>query len=293
MTDGAPIEAKTEAFDDLLEFLKLNRGFDFTGYKRSSLERRIRKRMQEIGVGTCSEYQDHLEVHPDGFRELFNTICINVTGFFRDKESWDYLVADILPPLIAAIPAREPGRVWCAGCASGEEAYTTAIVLAEALGLQRYAERVKIYATDVDDDALATARQGTYPRERLDEVSPELVERYFEENGGGLTFRKDLRRTVIFGRNDLVQDAPISRIDLLLCRNTLMYFNAEAQARIVRRLHFALDGGGVLVLGKSEMLITRSTLFAPIDLKRRIFRKVADGNPRERVHFLANPPTGV
>src|SRR5919198_13774 len=151
MTDGAPIEAKTEAFDDLLEFLKLNRGFDFTGYKRSSLERRIRKRMQEIGVETFSDYQDHLEVHPDEFRELFNTICINVTGFFRDKESWDYLVADILPPLIAAIPAREPVRVWCAGCASGEEAYTTAIVLAEALGLQRYAERVKIYATVVVD----------------------------------------------------------------------------------------------------------------------------------------------
>src|SRR5919198_104527 len=293
MTDGAPIEAKTEAFDDLLEFLKLNRGFDFTGYKRSSLERRIRKRMQEIGVETFSDYQDHLEVHPDEFRELFNTICINVTGFFRDKESWDSLVAEILPPLIAAIPAREPVRVWCAGCASGEEAYTTAIVLAEALGLQRYAERVKIYATDVDDDALATARQGTYPRERLDEVSPELVERYFEENGGGLTFRKDLRRTVIFGRNDLVQDAPISRIDLLLCRNTLMYFNAETQARVLGRFHFSLNERGFLFLGKSEMLITRADRFTAVSTKARVFRKVRQPSLRDRLLAAAQEGDGA
>jgi two-component system CheB/CheR fusion protein len=293
MTDGAPIEAKTEAFDDLLEFLKLNRGFDFTGYKRSSLERRIRTRMQEIGVETFSDYQDHLEVHPDEFRELFNTICINVTGFFRDKESWDYLVADILPPLIAAIPAREPVRVWCAGCASGEEAYTTAIVLAEALGLQRYAERVKIYATDVDEDALATARQGTYPRERLDEVSPELVERYFEENGGGLTFRKDLRRTVIFGRNDLVQDAPISRIDLLLCRNTLMYFNAETQARVLGHFHFSLNERGFLFLGKSEMLITRADRFTAVSTKARVFRKVRQPSLRDRLLAAAQEGDGA
>ena len=135
MSDVAATQS-TEAtgYEELLEFLKLTRGFDFTGYKRSSLERRIFKRMQQVGVDGFADYQDYLEVHPDEFRELFNTICINVTGFFRDKASWDYLSEEVLPALLESVPESEPIRVWCAGCASGEEAYTVAIVLAEALG---------------------------------------------------------------------------------------------------------------------------------------------------------------
>ena len=176
MTDRAPTqEAEAEAFETLLEFLKLNRGFDFTGYKRSSLQRRISKRMHEIGVESFADYQDHLQVHPAEFRDLFNTICINVTGFFRDPASWEHLVEETLPVLVEAIPADEQVRVWCAGCASGEEAYTVAIVLAEALGEEAYLERTKIYATDVDEDSLAVARQGTYPSERLDSMATELA----------------------------------------------------------------------------------------------------------------------
>jgi len=136
VTDGAPTQAeKRSALEELLEFLRLNRGFDFTGYKRSTLERRILKRMQAIGIEDFAEYQDYLEVHPDEFRDLFNTICINVTGFFRDQASWDYLATDILPALVDSVPAGKPIRVWCAGCASGEEAYTAAIAMAEVLGL--------------------------------------------------------------------------------------------------------------------------------------------------------------
>ena len=135
-------------------------------------------------------------------------------------------------------------RVWSAGCASGQEAYTVAMVLAELLGVDAYRERVKIYATDIDEDALGQARLAIYTAKEIESVPAELRERYFERADQRFAFRKDLRRTVIFGRNNLVQDAPISRLDLLICRNTLMYFNAETQGRILRHFHFALDAGG-------------------------------------------------
>ncbi len=261
-------------FEALLGYLKESRGFDFTGYKRSSLMRRVSRRMTQIGVGGHQDYVDHLQVHPDEFASLFNTILINVTGFFRDADAWEYLRAQVVEPLVAAKPADEPIRIWSAGCASGEEAYTLAMVFAEAMGEDAFRERVKIYATDVDEQALDEARQSTYGDREMQAVPPELADRYFEQSGGRWVFRKELRRSVIFGRNDLVQDAPISRIDLLTCRNTLMYFNAETQSKILRRFYFALTDGGVLFLGKAEMLLSHGTLFTPIDLKRRVFRRI-------------------
>jgi two-component system, chemotaxis family, CheB/CheR fusion protein len=270
----------------LLDFVKRNRGFDFTGYKRSSLERRIRKRMEEVGCESYADYLDYLEVHQDEFALLFNTILINVTAFFRDAATWDYLRATVVPQLLEGRADDAPLRVWCAGCASGEEAYTIAMVLADVLGESAYRERVKIYATDVDEEALQTARQASYPVKAVESVPRESLDRYFERYDSRYVFRQDLRRTVIFGRNDLVQDAPISRIDLLVCRNTLMYFNAETQAQILRRFHFGLDDDGMLVLGKSEMLITHGDLFQPVDLKRRVFRKVRTGAMRDRLQFV-------
>jgi len=261
-------------FEALLLYLKESRGFDFTGYKRSSLMRRVNRRMAQVDVDNYQDYLDHLQVHPDEFTALFNTILINVTGFFRDPDAWDYLGRDVLSELLASRPADAPIRVWSAGCASGEEAYTLAISLAEKLGPEALRDRVKIYATDVDEEQLDRARQATYGERDLQSMPREIVERYFEQTGNRFTFRKDLRRSVIFGRNDLVQDAPISRIDLLTCRNTLMYFNAETQSKILSRFHFALADGGVLFLGKAEMLLSHGNLFAPIDLKRRVFRGV-------------------
>jgi two-component system CheB/CheR fusion protein len=276
-TSGAPI-------DVLLDYLKRTRGFDFTGYKRTTLERRISKRMTAIGVESYLEYLDHLEANPDELAELFDTILINVTGFFRDAPAWDYLSTEIVPRLLDSLSDDQPLRVWCAGCSSGEETYTTAVVLAEVLGEEAYRERVKIYATDVDEPALTRARHGVYDAKAVESVSPELLDRYFERVDRQYAFRKDLRRTVIFGRNDLVQDAPISRIDLLTCRNTLMYFNAETQARIVNRFHFALNGWGYLFLGRSEMLITHAELFRPVNLSRRVFTKVVKTrNLRDRL----------
>ena len=259
-------------FEALLLHLKEARAFDFTGYKRSTLLRRVERRMAQIGSTDYLDYLDHLEVHPDEFTALFNTILINVTGFFRDPDAWDYLAREYLPPLVAARPDA-PVRVWSAGCASGEEAYTLAIVLAELLGPEQFRARVKIYATDVDDEGLVQARQGVYTDREIAGVPAELVERYFEKSGHRHAFRRDLRRSVIFGRNDLVQDAPISRVDLLVCRNTLMYFNAETQAKILRRFPFALAEHGLLFLGKAEMLLSHPGLFTPIDLKHRVFRK--------------------
>jgi two-component system CheB/CheR fusion protein len=272
--------------DGLLEFVNQTRGFDFTGYKRSSIQRRVTKRMAEVGVEAYDEYIDHLELHPDEFVALFNTVLINVTAFFRDPPAWEYLASSILPDLIGARPTDSPIRVWSAGCASGEEAYTLAMVLARVLGDQAFLDRVKIYATDIDEEALEQARHGAFAPRQVEAVPRDALQRFFERTDQGYVFRKDLRRCVIFGRNDLVQDAPISRIDLLVCRNTLMYFTAETQSHVLQRFHFALDNDGVLMLGKSEMLITHTDVFTPVDLKRRVFRKVLRPHSRERTREI-------
>ncbi len=273
---------RDETFEALLLYLKQSRGFDFTAYKRSSLMRRVLVRMQAAGISTFPEYHDYLQVDPDEFTRLFNTILINVTSFFRDAPVWAGLADTVLPAVLAELPPGDPIRVWSAGCASGEEAYTIAILLAEALGPEEFRERVKIYGTDVDEEALIQARVGSYDSRAVEEVPPELLQKYFDRVNDRLVFSKELRRRVIFGRHDLIQDAPISRVSLLTCRNCLMYFNAEAQARILSRFHFALREHGVLVLGKAETLLTHSINFGAVDVKRRIFTKAAGNGGGER-----------
>src|SRR3954451_12360779 len=279
-------DGDSEALQELLDYLKLSRGFDFNGYKKTTLSRRIEKRVASVGASSFAEYQDYLEVNPREFTELFNTILINVTSFFRDAPAWEHLAEEIVPSLLNQLGPDGQVRVWSAGCASGEEPYTAAIVMAEAMGEEEFKSRVKIYATDLDDDALAAARHGVYTNEQLKAVPEPLVDKYFEPSTRGLAFRPDLRRAVIFGRNDLVADAPISRIDLLICRNVLMYFPPEAQSRILERFNFALNEKGYLFLGKSEMLITHGELFAPYSLKWRVFRKVQRNNLRKRLAFV-------
>ena len=279
-------EGERDDFEQLLDYLKRNRGFDFTGYKRASLIRRVSSRMRALQVETFRDYLDFLQVDPGEFTALFDTLLINVTGFYRDAAAWDLLRAEVLPALLAAKDDSGPVRMWSAGCATGEEAYTLAIALAEILGIDEMRRRVKIYGTDVDEGALAVARQATYTPKALTALPDPLAEKYFERSGANRIFRKDLRRTVIFGRHDLVHAAPISHIDVLACRNTIMYFNSETQARVLARLHFALEGSGILFLGKAEMLFTHGNLFSPIDLKRRIFAKVPKDNVRERLSVI-------
>jgi two-component system CheB/CheR fusion protein len=279
------------SFEGLLAFLRETRGFDFTGYKRPSLMRRVRRRMQTLSLDAFDGYQEYLELHPDEFGLLFNSILINVTSFFRDPPAWQFLRESVLPELLGAKRAAEPVRVWSAGCASGEEAYSIAMLFAEAMGSEELCRRVKVYGTDADEEALAHARLGTYSARELESLEPALRERYFQPQNGRFVFRNDLRRCVIFGRHDLVQDAPISRLDLLVCRNTLMYFNAETQAKTMQRFHYALngqrDGNSYLFLGRAEMLFSHASLFTPLDLKCRIFVKVLQP---QRARLPANLP---
>ncbi|MFC6092633.1 CheR family methyltransferase [Saccharothrix lopnurensis] len=274
--EAKPVEPDSK-LEAVLKYLKETRGFDFTGYKRTSLARRVRRRMSHVGIDDFADYLDLLQVNPEEFDALFNTILINVTDFFRDTEAWEHIRAEVIPLLLAERGPDDPVRVWSAGCAGGQEAYTLAMVLADVLGPERFRQRVKIYATDVDDEALTQARQASYSAGEVHNLPEEQLQRYFEQQGNRYVFRKDLRRSVIFGRNDLVQDAPISRIDLLVCRNTLMYFNAETQGKILNRFHFALSPRGMLFLGKAEMLLSHTRIFDPVDLKRRTFRRTPGG----------------
>jgi two-component system CheB/CheR fusion protein len=237
------VEDVDAGLGDLLTFLREQRGVDFTGYKRPSLARRVRRRMEMVDVADLGAYQDLLEAEPDEQSRLVETVLINVTKFFRDDGAWQFLADEIVSKLIDAKGADEPIRVWSAGCASGEEAYTIAMILAETLGIDEFRRRVKIYATDVDDDALGVGRRGSYTTRQLEPVPDELIARYFEPGDDERTFRSDCRRSVIFGRHDITTDAPISRLDLLICRNVLMYLVRETQRGVLSRFHYALGGG--------------------------------------------------
>ena len=258
----------------LLEYLRDARGFDFTGYERASLTRRIERRMQQVDAEGYGSYMTMLEANPGEFAALFDTILVNVTGFLRDGDAWDYLAAEVLPVMVSERDHGEPIRVWSAGTASGEEAYSLAVLLAELLGEERFRSTVKIYATDADETALGEARYARYPTATvLKAFGEERAARFFEIAGANSVFRQDLRRSLIFGRHDLVQHPPITRIDLLICRNTLMYFTAEMQERVLANFDFALVEGGFLFLGKSEAMVTRSSLFEVVDQRHRVFRR--------------------
>lgn len=275
-------------FEALLNHIKRNRSFDFTGYKRSSLIRRIERRMQTLNLDAYEGYIDYLQFHPDEYVHLFNTILINVTDFFRDEQAWEYISKAITPQIVTNKPSNAPLRVWSAGCASGQEAYTIAMVLAEKIGIENFREQVKIYASDADEEALSQARQASYSVKEVSNIPPALLAKYFEKSEQRYIFNKELRRSIIFGRHDLIQDAPISRVDLILCRNTLMYFNTETQSKVLARFHFALNDPGFLFLGKAEMLFTHAHLFTPVDIKRRVFTKVPRVNMRDKLLNLSS-----
>ncbi|MBP2297317.1 CheR family methyltransferase [Azospirillum rugosum] len=261
-------------FEALIRYIQENRGLDFRGYKRTSLQRRIRRRMEEVNCDDFATYHGFLEAHPQEFVELLNMVLINVTSFFRDTEAWEVLKNDVVPRLLAELGDHGPIRIWSAGCASGEEPYSLAMLFAEALGSESFCSRVKIYATDLDDAALNIARHAMYAPRDVESVPQPLLEKYFERTNNHYVFQRELRKCVIFGRHNLVTDAPISRINLLVCRNLLIYLESETQNIVLPRLHYALANGGVLFLGKAETQLARSKMFEPVDLKSRIFRKV-------------------
>ena len=239
--------------------------------------------MQMVQIENYGDYGEYLKANPEEFTPLFNTIEVNFTSFFRDAQAWDYVIAQIIPQIIADKSSDEQIRVWSAGCASGEETYTLASVLAEALGVEQFRSRVKIYATDIDEEALNQARQGSYSSSQVVAIPHTLLERYFEQADRRYVFSKDLRRSIIFCRHDLMQDAPMSKIDLLVCRNVLIYLNIDAQTRALARFHFGLKDSGFLFLGTAEMLPIHTSFFTPVDLQQRIFAKVPKGDLNQRL----------
>jgi two-component system CheB/CheR fusion protein len=261
-------------FEALLRHVQESRGMDFRGYKRTSLRRRIGLRMEALGLDDFAAYRAHLEAEPAEFGDLLNTVLINVTSFFRDAEAWEVLKTQVIPTLIANADDGRPIRVWSVGCASGEEPYSIAMLLAEELGAVEFCRRVKIYATDLDEEALKVARLATYSPRGVEAVPANLLEKYFERTNNHYVFERELRKCVIFGRHNIVNDAPISRIDLLTCRNLLIYLEAETQALVLPRLHYALNRDGYLFLGKAETQLARSSSFRPVEMKYRIFMKV-------------------
>jgi two-component system, chemotaxis family, CheB/CheR fusion protein len=269
-------ESERPAFRRLLEMLNSEHRFDCREYKTVSLLRRIRARMAQVRVEGFDTYADYVRIHAHEATALLSTILVNVTGFFRDPEAWEALRTDALPSLIAAARIGGRLRVWSAGCSTGEETYSAAILIAEALGSYVPEVDVKIYATDIDEDALVVARQAAFRTDQLKDVPGDVLERHFTADGHLFRVRRELRRWCIFGRHNLTQDPPLPQISLLLCRNVLIYFKSGLQERLLTRFHYGLREGGVLFLGRSESLMAHSRGFVPINQKWRLFRRSSD-----------------
>jgi two-component system, chemotaxis family, CheB/CheR fusion protein len=278
-TEGSSSPERTvdPTFVALLEKLSSTYGFDFREYKDVSLVRRVRARMTQVHVETFSDYSHYLDQHKDEHVALFNAILINVTGFFRDPDAWQVVGAEIIPRIVDEASSSRSIRIWSVGCSSGEEPYTIAMLLAEHLGNRASEYLVKIYGTDIDENALATARHAAYRTEQLKEVPNELLERYFSRDGHMFRLRRELRQWCIFGVHNIIQAPPLSHLDLLTSRNLMIYFRSELQDRLVARFHYALREGGYLFLGRSESLLARSRLFSPLNTKWRIFQRSPGG----------------
>ena len=262
-----------QQLEGILQRIHDARSFDFRNYKRPTLQRRVERRMQARRCKTMADYGALLDRDPAEFDALISSMLIKVTSFFRDPEMWDELSKKLIPQMLAEKRSGQEIRVWCAGCATGEEAFSVAILLAEAMGPAFQNQDVKIFGTDLDEKAIAFARHGVYSREQVQSVSPARLKEYFVEDAEGFTLKKEIRRAVVFGVNNLVSDAPISRLDILVCRNVFIYLDAPLQKRVLTRFHYALRPRGILVLGKSELSPFARKVFESVDLARRIYRK--------------------
>ncbi len=257
---------------DVLQYLAEERKLDFRGYKASSLERRFRHRMFQVKIGDYGDYLERLRNHPEEVNDLLNTVLINVTHFFRDPQGWEVLRQEVIPDVAGQLRPGDSFRAWSAGCATGEEAYSLAILLCDYFGERMKNYDLRVYATDVDEAALNIARKGEYSSDKLRQVPPEWRESYFQGNEL-CRVNREVRRLCIFGRANLASDAPISHVHLLLCRNVLIYFDSALQMQTLKRLHYALEPGGVLMLGKAETQLTQNALFSPVNTRWRIFRR--------------------
>ena len=272
VTITAKPPAAATALKKLLMNVKQQTRVDFSGYKEATLWRRIERRMAAQHVTSLNDYMTLAESSPEELEHLGKDILISVTAFFRDPDSF----AVLRKMFQGIIETKQPGdeiRLWVPGCATGEEAYTIAILIAEMLGPNTAQYRIQIFATDIDLNALAVARKGSYAESALANLEPSLVARYFQKVGNRLEVARHLRDMVVVARQDIIQDPPFLRLDLVSCRNLLIYLQNEWQAKVLATFHYGLNPGGILFLGKSEGIFQQESLYDSVDKIARIYRR--------------------
>ncbi|MGM0574331.1 MAG: CheR family methyltransferase [Myxococcota bacterium] len=264
-----------DAMHRILVRVRSHTGHDFTSYKKSTMSRRIARRMNAHHLREPEDYLDHVREHPEELDRLLRELLISVTRFFRDHDAFEALAEEAIPELIGARPDDEPLRVWVPGCATGEEAYSVAILLDEGIRRAESMHRVQIFATDLDERAIETGRAGLYPEAIAADVSPERLERYFHREDAAFRISKRVRDTIVFATQNVITDPPFTHLDLIVCRNLLIYLDVTAQRRVVPIFHYALRDPGFLFLGSSETPGEAGHLFETVDAAHRIFRRRA------------------
>ncbi|MCA1816960.1 MAG: PAS domain-containing protein, partial [Acidobacteria bacterium] len=288
-SDAPPHDFDEEALRELLALLRARTRHDFTNYKRTTLLRRIERRLQVTECEDIRAYLAHIRTHPEELQGLLRDLLISVTNFFRDPEAWRRLQSEVMPKLFEGRGASDQIRVWVPGCATGEEAYSVAMLLSERADTLTAPPALQVFATDIDEDALANGRAGLYPHTIAADVSPERLKRFFVTEGNYYRVRRELRETVLFAPHNILRDPPFSKLSLISCRNLLIYINRNMQERILEIFHFALKSEGYLFLGTSESAEGLSDLFTPAVKQYRIFRRSED----IQGGFRAAPPPPV
>lgn len=261
-------------FKRILMLLRSETGNDFSLYKKSTIGRRIERRMAQHDIEDMELYLRFLKDNPTELHALFKELLINVTSFFRDPDAFVVFKRDILPLLFADKPAGYVLRIWVAGCASGEEAYSVAMLLREFMDETGREFGVQLYATDLDDEAIAAARTGIYPVDIAQDVPADLLRRFFVNDDAGYRVKKEIREMVVFAVQNVIKDPPFTRLDLLCCRNLMIYLEPELQARLLLTFHYALRPGGMLFLSPSESIGNHTALFAAQNRKWKFYRAV-------------------
>ncbi len=253
--------------------LRAQTGHDFSGYKQSTIRRRVERRMAVNQIEQVEHYVRYLRQSPTEVETLFQELLIGVTGFFRDPEAYEVLAEQVIPRIFANRSANEPIRAWVAGCATGEEAYSIAILLQEHADTLGKEFNIQVFATDIDHESIEKARAGVYPVNIAADVSPERLVRFFtQENGDVYRINKSIRDRLVFAEQDVIKDPPFSRLALISCRNLLIYMEPELQKKVVPLFHYALISGGFLVLGSSETIGEFTNLFEAVDRKWKIYQ---------------------
>ncbi len=286
----APV-VEGEAMRDVLTALRLRTGHDFSNYKLGTLRRRIQRRIHLREVSGPANYNRLLREQPDEAIALMKELLISVTSFFRDPAAFEALAVGVVPRMFEARAGHGQVRVWVPGCATGEEAYSLAILLAEHASTAADPLAIQIFATDLDERAIAKARDGFYTDAEVADVSEARLKRFFRREPEGFRVRRDLRETVLFAHHNLIKDPPFSHIDLIACRNLLIYLNRSAQDRVLETFHFALRPGGYLFLGASESPEGRHGLFLPFDKEAHVYE--ARGVTSRAPLHVAEPPVGI